>query len=263
MATTEKETPWIDAWIRWERDSKAIVGDDEDENENDAPATPTDSFSFRYPLPSSHGDIKGASFVSMELKGFPSESEETWNSTGLTIWRSSHHLCEYLLQHPELVKNKRVVELGSGLGRCGILAHHLGASHAFLTDGDTDTLVQLRRNIEANKDASLGEVACHQLLWGRETALEFLKLHGKPDVVIGSDLIYVPSVITPLFETARTLLDGNDDGIFIMAHCHRRQGSSVNIDMVLEAAEQAGLNHDVVQEEDDISVFCFRLQQQH
>ena len=39
MATSSaaKETPWIDAWIRWERDSKEVYDQDDDE-ENDADA---------------------------------------------------------------------------------------------------------------------------------------------------------------------------------------------------------------------------------
>lgn len=244
----EKETPWIDAWVRWERDSKEVL-DNHDDDDNDAPASPTDTFSFRYP----HNND---SFIHMELQGFPPDSEQIWNSTGLTLWRSSHYLCEYLLEHPELLKDSQITELGSGLGRCGILAHCMAvAKHVFVTDGDTDTLVQLRNNVERNKADST--ISCHQLLWGRQTALKFVERHGKQDFIMGSDLVYVPSVLSPLFETARALLE-EEHGVFLMAHCHRREGSSVNVEMVLEASETAYFEHELVQKEDDISLFIFR-----
>ena len=45
-----KETPWIDAWIRWERDSKDTINssDDDDDEEEQQYDTPTKSFSFTY-----------------------------------------------------------------------------------------------------------------------------------------------------------------------------------------------------------------------
>lgn len=261
-AIVETETPWIDAWVRWERNSKQLDSDESDSDEHDdtPPAVASDTFSFRYPLaPQSIETNKDKKpFVTIELRGFPSESEQIWNSTGLTLWRSSHYLCEYLIQHPELIQHKQVVELGSGLGRCGILAHHMGARHVCLTDGDTDTLAQLRKNVKQNKRNNTA-ISCRQLLWGQDTALEFVKSHGPQEIVMGSDLVYVSSVIEPLFETARTLL--NETGVFIMAHCHRRQGSSVTVEMVLDASKQAGFQHEVVQEENDISVLEFRQEE--
>ena len=77
-------------------------------------------------------------------------------------------------------------QLGGGLGLCGILAHRMTSSSCssspasesntnnnktavFLTDGDTDALVQLRENIERNKSKSVeGIISSHQLLWGRQ-----------------------------------------------------------------------------------------------
>ena len=161
-----------------------------------------------------------------------------------------------------LKQSHTLFQLGSGLGRCGLLAHHLSpGSRIFLTDGDTDTLSQLRRNTDQNKLDDFAEnVSCHQLLWGEATARRFLDNHCGGihfDKMIGSDLVYVPKVVPPLFECVRTLL--SRDGEFIMAHCARREGSSVTVDMVLDGACSAGLDHSLVTEEDDISVFSFRL----
>jgi len=51
-----------------------------------------------------------------------------------------------------VVSGRSVLELGSGLGLCGILAHRLGSTTTVLTDGDTDTLntkqIYLSKNAE-------------------------------------------------------------------------------------------------------------------
>ena len=133
-AANDKETPWIDAWIRWERDSKAQVDDsnitDDDANNDDGALSsaetvaPTETFSFRYSVPvdSDNNDDATSSnsrdeqdvveTIDMELRGFPSESEQIWNSTGLTLWGSSRVLCDYLVEHPYLLRQpKRILEV--------------------------------------------------------------------------------------------------------------------------------------------------------
>jgi len=169
-----KETRWIDAWIRWERGSKEIYNDDEakcdDEDEttrdnDDELVTPTDTFSFRYEYPNTDKEV-----VDIELQGFHFESEQTWNSTGLTLWNSSERLCDYLVEQWKtgslFSENHRFLELGSGLGRSGIVALHslvltdhnhcngdsnLNEKLLCLTDGDTNVLQQLRANLNRNR----------------------------------------------------------------------------------------------------------------
>ena len=275
----QKETPWIDAWIRWDRDTHGTDDDDgfNDNVENESPpVAATDTFSFHY-----HGTIDQPD-IDIELRGFPSDSEQTWNSTGLTLWRSSEHLCDCLVKQWRkgsttanlFTENKRFLEVGSGLGRSGILAFHclsslMGPSDEeqnkllCLTDGDTDVLHQLRNNLQHNQPESTDEgpnvaLKCTQLLWGRDRAIEFLQRadNKKFDVLFGSDLIYVKKVINPLFETVSTLLE--DSGCFIMAHCARRQGNEVTMSMVFDAALSFGFEHKVIEEDQDVSVVVFR-----
>ncbi|KAG7372349.1 lysine methyltransferase [Nitzschia inconspicua] len=325
MSSTE--TPWIDAWIRWERDSKDVIDDNLSTKgvEKDEYPSPTKVFHFEYPLfenseekdSDDNNNNTETTVCTLSLGGFDSESEETWNSTGLTLWPCSHHLCDYLCQHllstlraADSTKSNEtinVLELGSGLGRCGLLAHHILQAdnaaadenirrhhhHIYMTDGDTDTLHQLRANVRENvAQKQQDRVSCHQLLWGEASARRFCTLIGlhsakrnesrntnelegsirnKIDLIIGSDLIYVPQVIEPLFETVYVLLQQpftkNEDNknqstnlatarpTFVMAHSDRRQGSSVTLGMVLEKSTEAGLEATILKEQPQEGIY--------
>ena len=267
------EIPWVDAWIRWERNSKQSNNEDDitPESDNDSLPPPTECQTFSY------------KDISIQIDGYHVDSQQIWNSTGLTLWRSSHYLCQFLVDRNDLFlcsdANERcntvgvtttnkgqmnILEVGSGLGKCGILAHLLSKSNniptnTLLTDGDTDTLKQLRRNVQTNipNDAS---IECHQLLWGQEHAIQFLKRHTNErfDLIIGSDLLYVTSVIRPLFETVGELLQPN--GVFVMAHCCRRVGNEVTLEEVLDVACELGLDWvEELRNEEDIVLYSFRL----
>jgi hypothetical protein len=105
MRSQQGEVPWVDAWVRWERNSFDVYeGGERDQDEvtyddgsDSANREPTDMYCYHDKLKDQEsGDDKS---ISISLRGFDPESEAIWNSTGLTVWRSSHYLCEYLLQH--------------------------------------------------------------------------------------------------------------------------------------------------------------------
>ena len=103
------------------------------------------------------------------LKGIKAKYPMFLQSTGLTLWQSSKNLCSHLCENPHIVRNKSVVELGAGLGLAGIVAFKLGAERVVLTDGDTDTLDNMRENVRLNnKDSETQNlITCKQLRWGR------------------------------------------------------------------------------------------------
>lgn len=229
------EQEWIEAPDGWgpseEKDSNDVVdlfGNDD----------PSEHFAF---------DIKvdGATVKKIRLHGFKLDSDETSRSTGVTLWQAAPRLAEYLQVQPDLCKGKSVLELGAGLGLCGITAHYLGAA-VTMTDGDTHALQKLRENVRQNcndDDDGGGEggdsqVACRQLLWGSPYMEQFLEQHGKFDTVIGADVIYTKDSILPLFDTVAFLLN-KPNGRFVLSR--HNKWNNVENEVIFEAAKQRGM----------------------
>lgn len=63
------------------------------------------------------------------------EVEGTYG-TGATVWPAAMVLLKYLERHPDLVRRRRVVDLGSGTGVTSLAVALLGASHVVCTDGE-------------------------------------------------------------------------------------------------------------------------------
>jgi len=294
---SDKETPWTDDRIRWEEEEEA-ADEQEGEDHHEQAALldpfknpdPTETFSRQYALPAS-GET-----VTITLRGYQAEADEIWKSTGLTLWRASDHLCAFLLNHAEMLRNKRILELGAGLGLVGILVHHIisnddqkyssddgaAAAQICVTDGDTDALVHLRDNVrrncppttatartrndngdddnDDNDKSATTRISCHQLIWGQSTATAFLENQPRQqpfDIILASDIIYAACIVEPLWETVRTLLTRRRGAVFVMAFAKRRV--PVTIEHVLQSAEQAGFAHELALEDPTgVWIYIFR-----
>jgi len=144
----EEEVQWFDIKVRRPHDSNAHRRARELLRRN---ICSTEVFTSTYPQAGREDDIK------LVLKGFQGDSDQAMLSSGLTEWDASDVLCNYLLTDNEIKKERRLLELGSGLGKCGLLAHHLLQSNntepintTVFTDGDTNVLRLLRNNVVLN-----------------------------------------------------------------------------------------------------------------
>jgi SAM-dependent methyltransferase len=100
---------------------------------------------------------------------------------GEYIWPSGLFMCVFLKRNPELVKGKRVLELGSGTGIVGLYAAKLGATHVTLTDFIDFNIENIKRNIKENRLERVTEPRWFK--WGTN-------LREQWDMIIGSDIIY-------------------------------------------------------------------------
>jgi predicted nicotinamide N-methyase len=65
-------------------------------------------------------------------------------------WAGGQALARYLLDHPDLVAGKRVLDFGSGSGLVALAAAKAGAAHVVAADIDPFAIAAIARNAEAN-----------------------------------------------------------------------------------------------------------------
>ncbi|CBN76104.1 conserved unknown protein [Ectocarpus siliculosus] len=109
----------------------------------------THEFSFTF------GDDGDDEQVCIALAGVNPELGQTLASTGLTVWRAAQEMARFMWEHRRWFAGKRVVELGAGLGLCGVLASKLCiGGTVVITDGGeefTDSAMDaLRANLVKN-----------------------------------------------------------------------------------------------------------------
>jgi predicted nicotinamide N-methyase len=135
-----------------------------------------------------------------------------------------------LWQRPELVRGKRVLELGAGTGICSITAAKLGAVRCVATDGDPEVVALLDKNVQVN-DAQ-AQVLAHSLFWGDAASTSALLLEipdafRSTDVVLAGDVLYKSELLPLLFATvARVLVESSereagDKPAFLLCHIPR------------------------------------------
>lgn len=292
----EAESPHMDgtcAVTRRDVDADADAGSDDDSPDMGdlfADPDPLDTFHFEYALPE-HETLNPTKTVipiktvNITLTGHKAELGQTLHSTGLTLWRASELLCDYMIVQNTAIQQKNVLELGAGLGLCGILAHHLQAACTVLTDGDTDALKFMRANVAANchgssKDVisvdsdssatdqsrSRSTIQCRQLVWGDNDRVDDLRKQYTNStgfhLVLGSDIIYVEEILDPLFQSVDRLLADNNgddnDAQFWLAYARR----NVKIDLVLETADRYGFTYETPDDTEGVFVFRRRRRRQ-
>lgn len=124
--------------------------------------------------------------------------------TGGDQWHAGVALSNYLVLNPHLIRNKRCLELGSGLGLVGLTAAALGASKVVFTDLESQTRIILaninfnRRSVEACECI----VATH--IFGDCCGASYLAETHQVEVVLGSDIGYDLSLLELLNASTQT-----------------------------------------------------------
>lgn len=118
------------------------------------------------------------------------------------VWPSGIALADAILGAPEVVRGRRVLELGCGLGTTAIAALQAGAALT-VTDYAPGALALCRLNARDNAGR---EPTTLQLNWRRPSAA-FLALagHGFP-VVLAADVLYEARDIEPLLALAERVV---------------------------------------------------------
>lgn len=147
---------------------------------------------------------------------------------GGKVWDATFRLIDYFSRHPDIIRNKRVLELGSGTGLAAIALHNCKPAAMMLTD-IAEVVPLLQANIRLNGvmiDSAICDVyAACELEWGTElTSLDAI-MRESPEVIVASDVVYEPEGYFPLLHTLEELLARRtirgQYPVFYMAHRHR------------------------------------------
>ncbi|KAI8901984.1 putative methyltransferase-domain-containing protein [Globomyces pollinis-pini] len=135
---------------------------------------------------------------------------------GCYMWPSSVLLCMFIATHPDILAEKRVLEVGSGIGLVGLIASRFSKS-VVMTDMDNkDILDNLNNVIKLNK---FDNCAVQPLNWG----WPIVELNGKFDCIIGSDVFYNPCDFESLLFTIHYIFRYNSTpgAVFITSYQER------------------------------------------
>jgi predicted nicotinamide N-methyase len=139
-------------------------------------------------------DVDSDGVVNIELPFADNE-----DSLGSTLW-SAGIAAAILCRSPafiEHIREKKVLELGSGLGLPGLTSAEV-AANCLLTDNDEEG-VKLLQDVITKK--SLNNVQAQALEWRDEHNVE-----EKVDAVIASDVAYYYFLLRPLMDTTRAYM---------------------------------------------------------
>lgn len=163
------------------------------------------------------------------------------NDVALRIWEAGATLAEYVLQNPELVAHRRVVELGAGVGLTSLVIATCQATHVYCTDFTEICLQNIDHNIETNEallkryNTEEDCISCGYLEW--EAFGDFqeksdprlqksCEMIARANLLIAADVIYDVSAIPGLVKTFKRFFlekDTNDHKEVILASTMRRR----------------------------------------
>jgi predicted nicotinamide N-methyase len=189
------------------------------------------------------------SSFSQSFYALPSASTD-YDLTGQVLWPGAKYLSQYLLiENPSLVREKIVLELGSGSGLCGLFVSQI-AGQTILTDGNEVVMKLLGKNEEFGKNVKVALVD-----WASNDVgegLRKLSLPEKFEILIGADVVYWSNSITPLFRTVDALM--MDGGRFVM--CYTLRAMNTYRDLLRETSD-LGFKNQILWQVDNTYIFEF------
>eukprot|EP01088_Endostelium_zonatum_P000583 TRINITY_DN10827_c0_g1_i1.p1 TRINITY_DN10827_c0_g1~~TRINITY_DN10827_c0_g1_i1.p1 ORF type:complete len:262 (-),score=58.83 TRINITY_DN10827_c0_g1_i1:25-810(-) len=200
--------------------------------------------------------------IVMELLLLSSASTD-FDLTGQVLWPAARFLCSYLSTHGHSLvhPSTNILELGAGVGLCGLLADYFNPNITVLTEGNKEVMKILSQNVQIHLDAHHKpnhKVQAIHLWWGEKGVGNMYKQmkasdehtnteNIKFDLVLGSDIIFWEDYLEDLIKTVSMVM--SDKGQFLCAYFSR----SLNAEKKLwQWVEQYGLCKTLIQQESNL-----------
>ncbi|XP_018432120.1 PREDICTED: protein-lysine methyltransferase METTL21C-like [Nanorana parkeri] len=132
--------------------------------------------------------------------------QESFEGYAGVIWPGAKALCYFLEENQDEfdLRNKKVLEIGSGTGLVSIVACILGA-HVLATDVP-DVLGNLRFNLVRNtRGRCLHMPEVKELVWGQDLESKYPKIPCTYDYILAADVVYHHTCLDQLLETMKHL----------------------------------------------------------
>ncbi|CAK9112329.1 unnamed protein product [Durusdinium trenchii] len=199
--------------------------------------------------------------LSVELYGWP------MGVSGAITWRGVWAALPLILQRAEFLQGAKVLELGAGCGLLANTAAVLGAScmfclghgqrsqkplktswtctgaHSTATDGNEEEIPLLQKNAFSFADGLMlgGSLSATHLEWGQHAA-ERSGLPSKGfDLIVGSEIVYIPDCIPALVESLCFFLADDGEAIIANTAVATRTDQSAARELLCECLEAKGL----------------------
>lgn len=160
-------------------------------------------------------------------------------TTGLRTWEACFHLGQYLCANPDIVKKKRVLELGAGTGYLAVLcAKYLDATRVIASDGFSDVINSLPESFLLNDLQGGDRIGVMELKWGHAlagTEEEQWNSGEAVDVVLGADITYDQHAHSALIATLMDLLTMFPGAEVLISAAERSESHVLFEKKVLEA----------------------------
>ncbi|MDE0314265.1 MAG: methyltransferase domain-containing protein [Candidatus Poribacteria bacterium] len=126
------------------------------------------------------------------------------------LWESAIGLARHISELDKVLSDKRVLEIGCGIGVAGITACQAGAKVIF-TDFEHDALLFAKHNAQQN---GIDSAIFIQMDWNA------LCFQDKFDIILASDVIYEEQNWEPILSLLQNLL--NPDGVAFFSEPNRK-----------------------------------------
>lgn len=127
---------------------------------------------------------------------------------GLRLWEAGIVLSRYVVNNSQLFKNKRVLELGAGVGIAGMAAKKwTECSSIEMTDYEPQVLESIKRNMDKN------QAICpvFSLDWKKHSAYS-----TQYDIIMGSDIVYFGCPVEDLYQIFKNNLGYKGLGLIVI-----------------------------------------------
>lgn len=185
--------------------------------------------------------------------------------SGHYLWPAAPVLAQYIVDNDSDSKRRRIVELGAGCGLVSLVALQVyHPDFLLVSDHDHTNLERAKGNFRATLDPARmcpQEIeACSKvaiqwecLPWGD---IKSAKSHQKFDLILGSDLIYDITIVSPLLKTVSMLLGEGDDCQFLSSQSFAYgNDEEQEIDAV---CDNLGLKRTILEDKEGVKVQSFR-----